>query len=85
MSIRHDTMTAAERKLHAMIVEILLLAVEGPQLEGVLVANVESFGLAEDGRTLAVTVELVDGRLAMFQFCPGRPVTAAVVAGGTPH
>lgn len=81
MNANRDTMiTDAERELRDRIVEVLETAAEGNALGGATVANVESFGLAEDGRTLVVTVELTDGRLAMFQFAPGQPITAHVVA-----
>ncbi len=36
--------------------------------------------MCEDGQTLMVMVELNDNRLACFQFCPGKLITAAVVS-----
>lgn len=62
-----------------LTLEAVTVTVEGVQLDGARVANVESFGIAEDRKTLVVMVELADHRLACFQFCPGLPVTAHVV------
>lgn len=53
---------------------------EGKQLNGAEVLTVESFGIAEDGRTLIVMLELANGSLVCYQFCSGEPITAHVVA-----
>jgi hypothetical protein len=33
----------------------------------------------KDAKTLQVTLELIGGRLAMFQFCPGEQVSGCMV------
>ena len=44
------------------------------------VANIDSYAMCEDGRTLLVLVELVNGRTMAFTFCPGQAITACAVA-----
>lgn len=74
-----DLMTSAERKFSEDVKRIFG-ELETCMLPDAAVKCIDHFGLCEDGRTLAVTVELADGKLAMFNFCPGSPVTAHVVA-----
>jgi hypothetical protein len=62
-----------------MILRKIEQLTEGAQLGGVPVTAVDSVGLAEDNRTAVVMIELADGRMACFTFCPGSPVVARVV------
>src|SRR5258705_441261 len=59
--------------------EVQQTTVEGMQLDGAIVKDIDHYGVAEDGKTLTCIVELTDGRLAMFSFCPGAPISAHVV------
>jgi hypothetical protein len=40
---------------------------------------IRSYGLAEDGRTLIVTLDTVNGATLMIQATPGRPISVGMV------
>lgn len=61
-------------------VEVHELAVEGPLLDGAKIVSIEGHCVCEDGKTVQVMAQMRDGRLVAFQFCPGLPPTAHVVA-----
>ena len=54
--------------------------VEGPLLGGMLVKSIHSYGLAEDGNTLCIMVDMVDNTNVMISLAPGSPIAAHVVA-----
>lgn len=39
------------------------------------IARIHSYEICEDGRTLLITLELVDGRDVFLSCCPGEPLT----------
>lgn len=53
--------------------------VEDRMLPATLVEGIYSHGMAEDGRTLCVMCDMVDGSTVMISVCPGRPIAACVV------
>jgi hypothetical protein len=40
---------------------------------------IRSYGLAEDGRTLIVTLDTVNGATLMIQATPARPISVGMV------
>lgn len=72
------TLAEAGRKLEADLERIFAPLVDS-MLPEAAVETIHSYGMAEDGETLVVMVEMADGHTACFQFCPGGPITAHVI------
>ena len=53
--------------------------IEKRTLPDAAVESIHSYGMAEDGRTLCVMCDMVDGSTVMISVCPGRPIAACVV------
>jgi hypothetical protein len=50
-----------------------------PTLPVAVVESINSYGIAEDGETLIVLVELADGSTASVGITPGQPISVHVV------
>ena len=89
-SLQHARLGAIECKDEFGKLEATELAESEKELEGAITAlldacttpaieNIYSVDYAEDGKTLVVMIEFVDGRTGMWQFCPGYPVQEGYV------
>lgn len=72
-------MTDSE-KLFAAEVMRLFNEIESKTLPSAAVECVRSYGIAEDGETLLVLVDLADGRTVSVGIAPGKPIFIGVVA-----
>lgn len=52
---------------------------DAPALPAAVVESINSYGIAEDGETLMVMVELADGSTAAVSIAPGAPICVRVV------
>lgn len=58
---------------------LVFRALDAPAIPVAVVESINSYGIAEDGETLIVLVELADGSTASVGIAPGFPISVHVV------
>ncbi|MBI4290585.1 MAG: hypothetical protein HY661_03795 [Betaproteobacteria bacterium] len=71
-------MNKAAREFEADVLRIFS-ELEGATLPTAQVESIYSYGIAEDGETLMVMVDLADGSTAAISVAPGQPIGVRVV------